>query len=92
MKVLIISRTPWNLDNSFGNTFTNLFENIGEMEIYHICCQGGETKGSLARKTFQITERQILKNRKNIGEIVTPSAKETKSLENKLKKLIILRD
>lgn len=87
MKVLIISRTPWNLDNSFGNTFTNLFDNIGKMEIYHICCQSGKTKGSLAKKTFQITEHQILKNKKNMGEVINTSIEETKSFESSLKKI-----
>lgn len=89
MKILIISRTPWNSDNSFGNTFTNLFENMEKVEIYHICCQGGETKESLAKKTFQMTEQQILKNRKDIGVFVNTVAKETKGkfYKNRLKKI-----
>lgn len=94
MKILIISRTPWNTDNSFGNTFSNIFSGLKEIEIYHICCQEGITKGSLAKKTLQISEKQILKNRKNFGKIVENKIEinvdKTLNINNKLKQLKIL--
>ena len=60
MKILIISRTPWNLSNSFGNTFSNLFNGMQNVEIYHICCQHGATDNSPAKQTFQMSDRSIL--------------------------------
>lgn len=60
MRILIVSRTPWNVSNSFGNTFSNLFDGMDDIEIYHICCQHGETNGSPAKKTFQMTDRAVM--------------------------------
>lgn len=62
MRVLIISRTPWSTSNSFGNTFSNLFGGIEDLEIYHICCQHGATNNTLAEKTFQMTDKSVLKS------------------------------
>lgn len=59
MNILIISRTPWSNSNSFGNTFTNLFQNMPDVEIYHICCQKGETRGTLATHTLQMTDSSV---------------------------------
>ena len=95
MKILIISRTPWNEGNSFGNTFTNLFKGMQNVEIYHICCQKGITKGTLAVGTLQMTEKQIIRDGKNIGEMVFDSInldlKESinKSVKNKYKDYIV---
>lgn len=60
MKILIISRTPWDIANSFGNTFSNLFSEMAGIEIYHICCQHGATKGTPAKATFQMTDRSVM--------------------------------
>lgn len=71
MRILIISQTPWNTSNSFGNTFSNLFTGLDGVEIYHICCKHGPTKGSPARATFQMTDRSvmhsILRRRSGVG-------------------------
>ncbi len=60
MRILIVSRTPWDTANSFGNTFSNLFGKMTDVEIYHICCKHGETNGSPAVKTFQMTDRSVM--------------------------------
>lgn len=62
MNVLIISRTPWDEKNSFGNTFLNLFDGMQDVQIYHICCQKGETSGSIAKGTLQLTDSSVLKS------------------------------
>ena len=78
MRILIISSTPWSVENSFGNTFNNLFQNTENIEIYHICCKHGKTDHSPAHKTFQMTDKAVLKSiykRKAVtGWIVEPNA------------------
>ncbi len=61
MRVLIISRTPWDEGNSFGNTFSCLFGGMENVEIYNICCQNGELTSPLVRSALQITEKSIVK-------------------------------
>ena len=36
MRILVISRTPWRKDNSFGNTYSNFFCNMDNVEIANI--------------------------------------------------------
>ena len=36
MKILVLSSTPWTNDNSFGNSFSNIFEGIEDVEIANI--------------------------------------------------------
>lgn len=59
IKILIVSRTPWNEANSFGNTFSNLFEGIGNVKIANICCQGGIMNSRLIDKSFQLTDKDV---------------------------------
>lgn len=69
MKILIISRTPWNDSNSFGNTFSNLFGGMPDIEVYNICCQKGSTKNDVVIRTLQMSERSILRSLRG-GNIV----------------------
>lgn len=62
IKILIVSRTPWNEENSFGNTFTNLFEGIEGIEIANICCQGGSMNSRLIDESFQLTDIDVAKS------------------------------
>ena len=62
MKILVVSRTPWNDSNSFGNTFSNLFEGMGDIELYNICCQGGPAHNRVVKQSFQMTDKMILKS------------------------------
>ena len=61
-KILIISRTPWRDDNSFGSSFSNIFGNIDEIEIANIYCSSGVPNTNVAIRFFQISEKMILKN------------------------------
>ena len=68
MKILVISRTPWNNSNSFGNTFSNLFEGMPDVELYNICCQSGSTDNNLVQTTLQMSEASVIRALKG-GEI-----------------------
>lgn len=65
MRILILSSTPWSKDNSFGNSFSNIFEGIEDIEIANIYCKYGNPDTDLVSKFFQITEKTMLKNLKN---------------------------
>ncbi len=62
IKILIVSRTPWNEANSFGNTFTNLFEGMENVKIANICCQGGAMNSRLIEESFQLTDKDVCKS------------------------------
>src|SRR5690554_1953826 len=96
MKILVISSTPWNIDNSFGNTYSNLFEGINNLEFANIYCSYGLPKNNIKGTYFQITEKRILKNlfnpKYNSGIIITKqnnpnqlSSKEYEILQNSKK-------
>lgn len=62
IKILIVSRTPWNEANSFGNTFTNIFTGIEDIEIANICCQGGAMNSRLIEESFQLTDNDVARS------------------------------
>lgn len=92
MKVLIVSRTPWDESNSFGNTFSNLFGGMENTEIFHICCQSGATNNRIVSKSFQMTEASVLKSivGKPAGAVVGNIQQDTngkkRSFQNKVKR------
>ena len=62
MKVLTLSSTPWNTNNSFGNTFNNIFDGIDDIEVANIYCTSGTANAKIVRKSFQITMDSLIKN------------------------------
>lgn len=62
MKILVISSTPWNVNNSFGNSFSNILDGIPGIKIANIYCQPGMPDVNLEIEAFQITEHSLLKN------------------------------
>ena len=62
MKLLIISNTPWDNANSFGNTFTNLFFKMPDVEIYNICCRDGKQNNQVVKRAVQFTDKRVLKS------------------------------
>lgn len=46
-------------NNSFGNTFSNLFEGMHNVEIYNICCQKGNNSNRIVKKALQLTDRSV---------------------------------
>ncbi|MDN6729163.1 MAG: hypothetical protein L0L57_03220, partial [Alkalibacterium sp.] len=62
MKILVFSSTPWNIDNSFGNTYSNIFEGIDEFEFANIYSSYGVPKNNIKSSYFQINENSLFKN------------------------------
>lgn len=62
LKVLVISNTPWSSDNSFGNSFSNIFGGIENLEFANIYCRYGKPKNNINGKYLQITEKSIIRN------------------------------
>lgn len=65
MKILVLSNTPWENDNSFGNSFTNIFDGIPELQFANIYLQYGQPENKFDMRFFQITEKSLLRNLKN---------------------------
>lgn len=97
MRILIVSNSPWRNDNSFGNSFTNIFEGIPDLEIANVCCKYGHPESNCISRCYQITEKSLLKNLLKKGasgkEIPVNAATETDDSEqsgekafNKIKK------
>lgn len=83
MKILIVSNSPLRNDNSFGNSFSNIFEGIPDVEIANIYCKYGKPQSNIGSRFFQITEKSLLKNFFK----GTPSGKEVYMEEETEKKL-----
>lgn len=62
MRILIVSRTPWDNTNSFGNTFSNIFGGMPDIEIYNICCQAGVNNNNIVRGAYQMTDSTVLRS------------------------------
>lgn len=62
MKILVISRTPWRLDNSFGNTYSSIFSKIDDIEIAHIyLADGFPEPEAVVKKYFQVSESKVIR-------------------------------
>lgn len=62
MRILVVSCSPWRNDNNIGNTYTNIFKGIDNIELAHICCGGGRPDTDFVRYHLHISEKNILKN------------------------------
>ncbi|MBQ4479763.1 MAG: hypothetical protein II943_03900 [Victivallales bacterium] len=61
MRILVISSTPWSSENSFGNTFNNIFSGFGdEIEVYNIFCSNEAPDNSIVKEYFQIAPKNLL--------------------------------
>ena len=80
LKILIISNTPWDDDNSFGSSFSNIFGGNPNYEIANIYCQPGLPNTKVCKHFFQITEKGIIRTllgkQKFSGKQIFPSKKE----------------
>jgi hypothetical protein len=62
MRVLVITRAPWRNDNNTGNTMTNFFSDMKDMEFYNLYFRDQLPKNDIAIKSFAISEGQLVKN------------------------------
>lgn len=61
MRVLAISRAPWRNDNNIGNTFTDLFKELSDIEVYSLCMREQPPQNDIAKRHFYISEKQMVK-------------------------------
>lgn len=64
-RILIITSMPWREDNNIGNSYSNLFGELDNIEIAHIYCRDGMPQNKIVHNYFQITEQSLVKNFKN---------------------------
>ncbi|ROR29245.1 glycosyltransferase involved in cell wall biosynthesis [Mobilisporobacter senegalensis] len=62
MKILVVSCSPWRNDNNIGNSYTNIFKGIDNLEIAYICCGNGIPDTDFVKKHLHISERNIIRN------------------------------
>lgn len=62
MRILTFSGTPWNTNNSFGNSYSNIFDGIKDLEFANIYCTAGTVNGKMVKRSFQITMKSLIKN------------------------------
>lgn len=62
MRILVITDTLWRNDNNVGNSYSNIFKGIDDIEIYNICCQQGKSSNTIVKSCFQISEKSIIKS------------------------------
>ncbi len=64
MRILVISATPWNDNNSFGNSYSNIFKGIEGLEFANISFGRilEQTDDEIVKKSFQVTTKMLAKN------------------------------
>ncbi len=69
-KILVLLNTPWSRDNNNGNTYSNLFSDLPNVEIANIYCRYGmPDHNGVVSKYYQITESDLL--HKKPGRVFT---------------------
>lgn len=64
-KILVASDTAWNTNNSFGNSYANIFDELEGYEIANIYCKEGTVNDKKVSRAFKITAKMLLKNLQN---------------------------
>lgn len=62
VRILVISDVPWSEDNSVGNTYSNIFRNMENVEFANLFCKPGKPKSKILTKYYQMTEKKIFWN------------------------------
>lgn len=62
MRILVLSNTPWDDNDSFGNTYSNIFQGMEGVEFVNIYCRSGNPNNGLPMKCFQITTQKMVKS------------------------------
>lgn len=68
MNIIVLSNTPWADDNSFGNSYSNIFCGIPDLYFANIYCRYGQPDNQFDMRFFQITEKTLMDNLKNRNE------------------------
>ena len=73
MRILVLSRNAWDDTNSIGNTLSNFFADMEDVEFANIYFRSSKPNNGLCKKYYRVTEKDILKNYfspKKIGQSV----------------------
>ncbi len=62
MKVLMLSNSEWDDNNSFGNTFSNFFDDCKNIQFANIFCREGIPNTKLCKRFLKITDKQLLRH------------------------------
>lgn len=62
MKILIVTNVLWRNDNGVGNSYSNIFAGMDNVEIANVCCQEGASQNAVSKKCFQISESSLIAN------------------------------
>lgn len=69
MKVLVISRNAWDDANAVGNTLSNFFGSIADLELGHIYFRSGRPSNAVCTRYYRVTEGEVLKKWCRPGKI-----------------------
>lgn len=94
MKILVITRAPWRNDNGIGNTLTDFFSNMKNVELYGLCMREAREVSPLCIRNFYFSEQQFIRKivkGKDVGFITCNCqeddySKSEKAMYNKAKK------
>ena len=94
MKILVITRNAWDDTNAIGNTISNFFDGIDNIEFANIYFRSSQPNNKVCKDYYRVTEKDILKNwfsPKKIGKSFTVDAalKKESSVSAKNEKKII---
>ncbi len=78
MKVLVVTNVLWRNDNGVGNSYSNIFRGMDNVEFANVCCQEGVSCNAVSKKCFQISESSLIANLKNKK---VPSGHEEKEIK-----------
>lgn len=62
MKVLVISRNAWDITNSIGNTLSNFFTGIEDLEFANIYFRSSHPDNKNCKLYYRVTEKDIIRN------------------------------
>ena len=89
MRVLVITRAPWRNDNNTGNTMTNFFSDMKDVEFYNLYFRNQLPQNDIVDKSFAISEGQLVKNllkREPIGKEICEQDEPSMDADDKLYK------
>lgn len=73
MRVLILSNIEWSDNNAFGNTLSNLFSGIDDIEIASLYRRSSKPINNVCKKYYRISYTSIIRNffqKEKIGEYI----------------------
>ena len=62
MKILLLSNIEWANNNAFGNTMSNLFSNLKDVEVASLYRRNSNPNNNVCKKYYKISYTSIIKN------------------------------